>query len=225
MKIEEINLNDLKEYGRNARTHSAEQIEQIAESIKSFGYDDFRFLMTNDCYACTRDGTFFRVCRQQLSKAGNVIRKYKTVKLNGSIDKYGYMTYRIMTKHGKKHLKAHREIMLAWCGKSNLPTVNHKDGNKRNNSLENLEWCSYADNIKHAFRIGLNDPKKCVRKSAVPLFDYVAIYGLWKYAGYSLSRLAEMNRCSRGAIQTACKRVEIILNMIKGNNNAQKSFV
>ena len=38
MKIEEINLNDLKEYGRNARTHSSEQIEQLKRSITEFGF-------------------------------------------------------------------------------------------------------------------------------------------------------------------------------------------
>lgn len=38
MKIEEIKLSDLKEYGRNARTHSAEQIEQLKRSITEFGF-------------------------------------------------------------------------------------------------------------------------------------------------------------------------------------------
>lgn len=41
-------------------------------------------------------------------------------------------------------------------------TINHKDGNRINNKVENLEWLSLADNIKHAFRTGLMSTAKPV---------------------------------------------------------------
>jgi len=59
----------------------------------------------------------------------------------------------------KKNIVAHRLIALTFCPNPlNLPQVNHKDGNKRNNKSENLEWISASDNVKHSYTL---DRKIC----------------------------------------------------------------
>jgi hypothetical protein len=53
----------------------------------------------------------------------------------------------------------HRIICNAFIpNPENKLCVNHKDGNKLNNSIENLEWCTYSENSIHAFRTGLKKP-------------------------------------------------------------------
>ena len=50
----------------------------------------------------------------------------------------------------------HRLVAQAYLeNPDNLPQVNHKDGDKQNNSLQNLEWCDIKQNMRHAWDNGL----------------------------------------------------------------------
>lgn len=61
------------------------------------------------------------------------------------------------TIEGEKHTyKLHREVAKAFIpNPNNLPQVNHKDGNKENNNVANLEWVTNRDNAQHAIANGL----------------------------------------------------------------------
>lgn len=73
----------------------------------------------------------------------------------------GYMCVNLKA-HGKQKQKSiHRLVAEAFIpNPDNLPEVNHKDGNKANNCVDNLEWCTASHNKKHAFRTGLNKQRK-----------------------------------------------------------------
>lgn len=72
----------------------------------------------------------------------------------------GYYQLNIGGRGGERWL-LHRLIASTWIdNNNNLETVNHINGNKRDNSVENLEWASRTENIKMAFEQGLMDKNK-----------------------------------------------------------------
>ncbi|MGL5049904.1 MAG: HNH endonuclease [Fusobacteriaceae bacterium] len=78
----------------------------------------------------------------------------KYAEIKGCVDSAGY---RIMSANGKNY-KWHRVIMIALNPIENFEDmqVNHIDGNKTNNSIINLEWCTSKHNINHAWDSGLS---------------------------------------------------------------------
>ena len=76
-------------------------------------------------------------------------------------------------------------------------TVNHKDGNRLNNRIENLEWLSIADNIRHGYRTGLFNnvlkPIKIFRVKDEKIFDFPSLSCADKFLrhkiGYTSNRL------------------------------------
>lgn len=68
----------------------------------------------------------------------------------------GYKRYDL-TVDGKKYSRqVHRLVAEAFIpNPNNLPVVNHIDGNKLNNNINNLEWVTYSENLSHAYNTGL----------------------------------------------------------------------
>lgn len=76
--------------------------------------------------------------------------------LKSKIDRYGYPVVCLRHKEVKKFPPIHRLVAEAFLEKTSTALqVNHKDGNKQNNNVENLEWVTNRENMQHAYKTGL----------------------------------------------------------------------
>ena len=96
---------------------------------------------------------------------GNVYSKRKHKYLKQTINKYGYCKVTLQKDKYKKMYSVHRLVAEAFIPNYNkLPQVNHIDGNKQNNHVANLEWCTAKHNMNEAVRTGLFDNCKKIQK-------------------------------------------------------------
>lgn len=78
--------------------------------------------------------------------------------LKTQTDNKGYHRIHVTIERENFTYKVHREVAKAFIpNPANLPQVNHKDGNKNNNSVDNLEWVTNRENAHHAIEHGLWD--------------------------------------------------------------------
>lgn len=78
---------------------------------------------------------------------------------------HGYFEVRIGGRSGR-NWQLHRLIAYTWLDNpKNLNTVNHIDGDKGNNCVENLEWCDLSENIRKGFETGLYENGKSLHAS------------------------------------------------------------
>ena len=96
---------------------------------------------------------------------GDVLNINTNKILSGSIGNNGYKYYRLSKNNHKKMFYVHRLVAEHFVENiKKLPVVNHKDGNKLNNNVDNLEWVSYSDNVKHFHKKIKKEKNKKIQK-------------------------------------------------------------
>ena len=76
-----------------------------------------------------------------------------------TIQRKGYYAVTFHMNNKAYCRKVHRLVIEAFTpNPDSLPCINHIDGNKLNNHVSNLEWCTYQANMQHAVRTGLTHP-------------------------------------------------------------------
>ena len=105
----------------------------------------------------------------QISNLGNVKRVSSRKRLK-PYNRKGYIRVALSKDNIAKHMDIHRLVAEAFIpNPENKPEINHIDGDKSNNKVSNLEWCTRKENMNHAKNTGLwkmtDDMKKGLDQS------------------------------------------------------------
>lgn len=177
---------------------------------------------TDDLYFASEDGQIKSADRMRANKTHGKYYQYlrKGKVLKQVINSHGYPCVTIKYLDGsQKVVPVHRLVAIAFIpNPDNKPQINHIDGDKTNNRVSNLEWCTAKENLKHAFATGLNNgsrPWLGVRDSTHPRTKPVIAYTtageyVGKYESITLAAEAlgmksatHISACLRGTRKTA----------------------
>lgn len=102
-----------------------------------------------------RNGDVYTLNHTNIRKNGRLDNR-KGKLLKPKTDKYGYNVVTLSKNGIRKTYTIHRLVALTYLpNPENKPTVNHIDGNKQNNTVENLEWADYKEQKIHAWENNL----------------------------------------------------------------------
>lgn len=126
-----------------------------------------------------------------ITKLNNVLIKGKI--LRTGINRNGYEYFKITANGKKKTFKMHRVIGEHFLpNPENKPEINHKDFNKVNNNVDNLEWVTPAENMEHAWENGRVPKIKLRQKDILFIRENFQEMGVYK--------LMEMFKTGRSTI-------------------------
>ena len=108
-----------------------------------------------------------------------------------------------------KSYQAHRLVAISFIpNPNNYPFINHKNGIKNDNRVENLEWCTNSQNVQHAYDTGLTNPKRGEQSSSSILKTTDVLYIRDNYGknGNSYNSMAKQYNTAPSNIFSIVKR-------------------
>ena len=142
-------------------------------------------------------------------------RKVKGKILNTRLNK-GYL-YVLMRDNNNKvrNMKVHRLVALSFIpNPHNYPQVNHKDGNKSNNNVDNLEWRTAKENTYHAVVTGLLKSGDKSHRTVIHKSELIEVYGLSKL-GLTHKQIAKMFNVEKSTISAIFRSKRYLKDYVK----------
>lgn len=150
-----------------------------------------------------------------VSSLGNIKRTDTNILMTKVLNHNGYHIIKLNIPNVKIY-RVSRLVALTFIPNPNkLPQVNHKDGNKLNNSVDNLEWCTREYNINHAHETGLVIRKKGELATSVKLstLDVINIFkSKLTHPKKDIAKLYNVSLPTINLIQNCKSRFEEIKN-------------
>lgn len=151
-----------------------------------------------------------KICK---SCYGSTSIKKERILKNRINNKNGYYRVTLYKEDGKKDFYVHRLVAETFIPNiDNKPAINHKDGDKGNNNVDNLEWVTYKENTNHAWKTKLivmtEKHKNTNIENGMKLAKKVIQYDrqMRKLAEYnSLSEAGRINQIKESGISRCCR--------------------
>lgn len=144
-----------------------------------------------------------------VSNYGNIKNSITGKVLKPSTNRSGYQIVKIYNNKTKNSVAVHRLVARTFLGSCLEFEVNHINGNKKDNSLINLEWVTRLENLKHAKDTGLYLCRKGEESPSCKFFkaDVRKMVELQKL-GYKLKDIAKIYNTSITYVCTLIRRVK-----------------
>lgn len=158
----------------------------------------------------------------EVSNMGRV-RNKKTKHILSQTNKYSgrrendYKYITLLNEEKRKRVAVHRMVGECFISNpDNLPEINHKNSNRSDNRVENLEWCTREYNYQHSIEQGVGSPRKAVRGIHKETKEIKEFKSLWE-AGKYLKNITNNNH----TIDQLCY---IINKNIKGKSKSAYGY-
>lgn len=119
----------------------------MSNAFQIKGFPDYYITDTGDVYS------------RFSSKYNNSNGRIK--KMINTINAHGYAKVELFNNNKRYYKQVHRLVATTFIpNPENKPQVNHKNGNKVDNRVENLEWCTQSENVKHTYDVLHRQPSR-----------------------------------------------------------------